>query len=573
MVRFYTLSTVPFYSVKHRITLVFLLLSGFLLAQDLEYRAAQSIPIYPNSDSLQFPFLGGLAMPQFNTLDLNNDQLMDLVIFDRLGEKVLTFIRVENNGQAYPYRYAPEYEAHIPALHNFAIWRDYNCDGLKDIFTTDKQSASLASLRIYLARQEVDGIRYQAMPYTLSSNNSEELIESNAFDIPAIEDINGDGDLDILHFPRVGNHIFYYENQSVEEAFECDSLHFELYEECWGGVEYSLNGLLLSACDSLHAPYSTQGRSGCAGSTLLAYDIDKDMDQDIFFSSLYDDSLSLLYNGGDQWDAFISSEDKSILLGQVSELMSFPAAFSIDYSSTTEKDLVVASNRVAEVINGKTLDRFLHYRPTADNFDLVNEHFIVDQCVDHGYRSGVATLDYNGDNLMDIVVVGNYFDPYFSTASRLHLYRNIGTATAPVFELVDNDFADLSNYTLKNVQVTFGDVDGDGDPDMVVGEKNGRLFYFENTAAIGEEAQFNQIADVFIDFDAGFFSQPQLLDYNEDGQLDIIVGSSAGPLHYLEGQAAAMLPQFERLSDSLGALYADTFGIESSPFFFPSPTD
>lgn len=53
-------------------------------------------------------------------------------------------------------------------------------------------------------------------------------------DMPAVDDIDGDGDLDILTFDPAGGHIWFVQNQSVELGFGTDSLRFRLADKCWG---------------------------------------------------------------------------------------------------------------------------------------------------------------------------------------------------------------------------------------------------------------------------------------------------------------------------------------------------
>ena len=38
-------------------------------------------------------------------------------------------------------------------------------------------------------------------------------------DIPALSDVDNDGDMDILNFGTGGSYIFYYKNQSVEKGY------------------------------------------------------------------------------------------------------------------------------------------------------------------------------------------------------------------------------------------------------------------------------------------------------------------------------------------------------------------
>ena len=68
-------------------------------AQDPSFQQITA-PVYQNNQLLKFPFTGGLNAPQFSAADLNNDGANDLVIFDRAGNVVLTFINNLTGGTA-----------------------------------------------------------------------------------------------------------------------------------------------------------------------------------------------------------------------------------------------------------------------------------------------------------------------------------------------------------------------------------------------------------------------------------------------------------------------------------------
>ena len=83
---------------------------------------------------LKFPWAGGLNSCQFCAIDLNHDGINDLLVFDRHGNRKLTFI---NHGtpNTVDYTFAPEYALKLPDLHDWVISVDYNCDGKMDLFT------------------------------------------------------------------------------------------------------------------------------------------------------------------------------------------------------------------------------------------------------------------------------------------------------------------------------------------------------------------------------------------------------------------------------------------------------
>ena len=93
--------------------------AGLLLAVALSVFSQpyplMNTPFRVNGKDLRFPFAGGLNNPQFNAVDLNNDQVMDLYVFDRTGNVQLAFINEGTPGES-SYRYAPEYVQYFPQI-------------------------------------------------------------------------------------------------------------------------------------------------------------------------------------------------------------------------------------------------------------------------------------------------------------------------------------------------------------------------------------------------------------------------------------------------------------------------
>ena len=100
-----------------------------------------TVKVKQNAKYLTLPWATGLNATQASPYDFNGDGLMDLFFFEpnsmanyETGDKINPFINVGGSGQI-KYRYAPEYREGFPALEEYALLRDYNCDGKPDIFT------------------------------------------------------------------------------------------------------------------------------------------------------------------------------------------------------------------------------------------------------------------------------------------------------------------------------------------------------------------------------------------------------------------------------------------------------
>ena len=95
--------------------------------------------------NIKWPWLGGVNACQFVEMDLNLDGVPDLMIFDRHGNRKLTFLTTSVSGSK-EYTPAPEYAGKLPDIHDWIITADYNCDGKMDIFVAGYGNNTIATL-------------------------------------------------------------------------------------------------------------------------------------------------------------------------------------------------------------------------------------------------------------------------------------------------------------------------------------------------------------------------------------------------------------------------------------------
>src|SRR6187551_4139035 len=87
-----------------------LLFLPFSLLAQFTYVMEQDIPVKDlEGNSIQLPWAGGLNAAHYNTMDLNGDNKDDLVLYDRMADRILTFVREGND-----YKFAPEFEEFFP---------------------------------------------------------------------------------------------------------------------------------------------------------------------------------------------------------------------------------------------------------------------------------------------------------------------------------------------------------------------------------------------------------------------------------------------------------------------------
>ena len=517
-----------------------------------------SVDVYESNTKYKSPWVGGMNSVQFNEIDLNLDGVNDLITFDRSGNKLNTFIKKNNE-----YVFAPKFRKNFPKIKDWCLTADYNCDGKLDLFTY-----STGGIAVYLNVSSTDLEFSLETSLLLSNYGSSNLnIFVSPVDIPAITDVDYDGDLDILTFSILGGFIEYHRNLSIEQNGNCDSLIFNFEDACWGDCYEGLNSYVLNCTNCQCAPLTNQNfKQPHAGSTILAIDIDNDNDKDLILGDILYNNLNLLINGGSNQNALVTSVDsifpKNYLSTSQVDLPMFPAAFYIDVNNDNIKDLVVSPNSTTLSGTENKQSSWLYINSgtnTQLDLSLSTKDFLQSEMIDLGDGSYPSFFDYNSDGLMDLVV-GNY--GYHNTGndptSSLALFENIGTNSNPSFNLVDRNWQNISSINLNinlvkpalNLYPCFGDLDGDNDKDMIIGDADGKLHFFENDGNI--PSNFSLSSPNFFQIDIGSFATPFIYDVNKDGLNDLIVGEQIGIINYFPNRGTINSAIFDTIIENFG---------------------
>ncbi|MCP5149178.1 MAG: VCBS repeat-containing protein [Chromatiales bacterium] len=138
----------------------------------------------------------------------------------------------------------------------------------------------------------------------------------------------------------------------------------------------------------------------------------------------------------------------------------------------------------------------------------------VDITADAHPTAAVALADLDGDGDLDLVV-GN-------DGARNRLYLNNGSAD-PFAGVTGTD---VGSVTFATLSIAVGDVDGDGDLDLVAGNYGARNRLYLNN---GGTAPFAGVAGVDITTDALLTSAVALADLDGDGHLDLVAAHILAP--------------------------------------------
>ncbi len=349
---------------------------------------------------------------------------------------------------------------------------------------------------------------------------------SGGIDIPQHQfaDIDGDADFDLFLLDRDGRLTFYRNDGSATNP------RFTL-------VSIGFQGVL-------------------AGSWFRFVDIDADGDLDLFCEA-QSSTLNMYRNNGSRFLANFSLEITGVKDSSgsliLNESISVPAFADPD----GDGDL--------DFFSGNSVGSIWYYEnvgsPTSFRFRFVTDRYqniiIIGAIakasgirrVQHGAMA-IAFADIDNDGDRDL-----FWGDFFNHS--LYYLQNQGTATNPQFVLVDSTFADEAVVQSTGFNMpSIVDIDGDGRLDMFIGVLTGssstaNLHYYRNVGTpIAHQFQL-QTTDFLPSIDVGSASSPTFADIDNDGDLDLLVGSEDGKLALYERRGAS---EFRFVTNSFVAL-------------------
>lgn len=150
--------------------------------------------------------------------------------------------------------------------------------------------------------------------------------------------------------------------------------------------------------------------------------------------------------------------------------------------------------------------------------------------------------DFDGDGDLDLIC-GEFVD-------KMSYFENVGTRKEPKYSargFIQHNGAPITMESCMINPIAF-DWDGDGDPDLVVGQEDGRVALIENTGKSSsgqpiftEPVFFKQVAD---EVKCGVLVNPVAFDWDGDGDQDILCGDAAGYISVIENLDGAAQPKF-----------------------------
>ena len=508
------------------------------------------------------PFLGGFNLPRPQLVDVDTDGDLDLIVqeysndliyFERIGGDQLPEFRWRSD------RYQ---DLEVGEWFRFA---DMDADGDLDLLAEEKFSY----LRYYRADLGAEGLQFVLAADTLR-DASEVPLFSDRQNIPNLTDLDCDGMLD-LFIGRLTGTVARYEETRRDPT---GTPRFRLVTDRFEDIEIVAN------FGSLHG-----------ANTMALADVDQDGDQDLFWGDFFEQGLLMIENTGSCERPVLRGEPLPFPDPEPVSTSGYNAPTFGDVDQDGDLDFVVGAIGGAFNPNRTTIDNLLFYEQLApDSFQLRTQRLLTQ--LDVGSESVPVPVDLDADGDLDLLVA-NKIDPANLQTSKVYRFENVGSATAPRMEWrgawemegayhyfpafgdLDND-GDLdvvmgtwSKYLAyyrndgspqdldlvlvdsamtqltrgSNATPALGDVDGDGDLDLFVGEASGTVNFYRNNGT-KESPRFELVSDEYADIDIGRRSSPTLTDIDHDGDLDLLFGTDAGPIEVFRNHGTATIPDF-----------------------------
>jgi hypothetical protein len=558
----------------------------------------------------EHPMVGGFDVPRPQLVDIDGDDDLDLFVQERT-DRLIFFENVGGVGRP-TYRWRTDRFQGLD-IGEWSRFADLDHDGDLDLLA----ETPFSLLRVYLNEGSAVDPRFTLAVDTLEDADGVPVF-SDRQNIPSTADVDCDGRTD-LFLGRVDGTVTRYEEVDVVDGvpvFELVTDRFQDIEivaalsvpgegesplptvrhgansmffadadgdgdpDLWWGDYFEAGVLFIEnfgSCarpDLRSEPVPVPAQEEILTSGYNApylVDADADGDLDLFIGVLggaFNPTRTAAANlhfhrrGPDGRMTRVTER----YLDQV-DLGSESAPATTDLDGDGDLDLVVG-HRVEASGDGARL--FVYENtgsPRAPDFALRDTVRPMD-----GYHFSPRFADLDGDG-RDELLLGTWNDD-------VHLFRDVARARAPReadagqgaagsadwitprWERVgDGPLVELSRGS-HSVPAP-GDLDGDGDLDLLVGESSGEVNFFRNVGESGAP-RFEPVTDALDGMDVGRRSHPFLIDLDGDGDLDLLLGREGAGVEVRLNEGGATGPRFGE---------ARLLEVDLPPLATPAPAD
>ncbi|WP_297337264.1 T9SS type A sorting domain-containing protein [Algoriphagus sp.] len=296
----------------------------------------ENLPVFSqNEEELPSAWSGGINSAQIQLIDLNFDGQEEWVIWD-INSRQLSVFEKEGN----QFIHQPEWTYFFPTdISGFLVLADYDADGLKDLFTSTARG-----IKAYKNTSSDGNISFEVARDFLPLDNGSN-IQANNLDTPLIQDLDGDGDLDLVVFNFAsGDYLEFYENTSVDRTGNLDIDGFAFPVTHWGNFEFCdcddiSFGQTCSGLELRIDPSENQKIQHAGGHSILYRDLDGDGIPDLLLGRDECEVLYFLPNKGIAAEPLFDEFSNEI--PELGELPRFPIFHNPAF---IDEQLIISSN-------------------------------------------------------------------------------------------------------------------------------------------------------------------------------------------------------------------------------------
>ena len=499
-----------------------------------------------------WPFLGGFDAPRPQLLDIDRDGDDDLFLQERTGE-VMFFERVDR-AELPPGRRAargrgpagsdrasdpasdtavagPPFVWRADAYRGLAVgdwyrFGDVDMDGDVDLLAEEPFS----HVRYYRNDGEPGSPDFVPAADTLRTTGGEAIF-SDRQNVPNVGDIDCDGRQDLL-VGRLDGTVTRFEVAGWRESPEGERVpRFRRVTDRFQDIE-----IVAEFVGSLHGANS-----------LVVTDFDGDGDPDLFWGDFFEAGLLYIENTGSCGQPNLRGRPVPFPPADPVETSGYNAATFGDLDGDGDRDLLLGV--IGGAYNSVTTaaDNVWYLENTDSGWERRAKRYLPG--LDVGSESVPAFADLDGEGGPDLLLA-NKIDPDERTSSVIHRYERL-TGTGGDGEPAWRQAGSLPMRGSYQYAPAFGDLDDDGDDDLVLGDWRDELTLHRNRGP-GEDGRVRwEAADsALATLSRGSHAVPALGDLDGDGDLDLLVGEASGTINLFRNVGTPSEPDFELVSDA-----------------------
>ena len=522
----------PLRNFKHIVIFLPICLSQFLFSQTLQ-RKLDLIPVFDGEGLLQNIFSGGHNNLEHQFIDIDGDEDFDIFYLD----SDQTFGWYKNVGD----KYNAEFQLQLvnPAGLFFSNWFyfvDIDADNDLDYFTGNVDKISL-----YRNDGSVNMPSFTLLQATLF-DDLDSLIFSEFDSNHLLVDIDADNDYDLIMGSTAGK-LTFYENIGTPQQY-----NFRFITREWQNI-------IIIGGDPANFPHGA--------SSIEFADIDGDSDLDLFWGDYFSKSLYFIENQG------TAANPNMQLVSNIYPINSdsiYTSGFNMprfaDIDADNDLDMFVSV-----LFNSTVPQTLMFYENQGDQFtashQLIKLNYL--KTLDVINHSIPSLVDIDDDDDLDL-----FLGSLDSPLGKIHFLENVGTPNDPSFDYLDSSFFNIEKDL--STAPAFGDLDGDGDNDLLVGLFSGEIDLYLNSGTPSSPVftASELLRDINGDIiDAVISSVPFLIDIDNDFDLDLVIGSFSGKFELYLNVGSPQYYSFQKDASyfSAGTTPLD-IGDQSTPFLF-----